>query len=58
MGDHFGDNWYGVCFSYFRSPDPSLLARSTGGKETEKSLEGGSPFSLFHSLAQKEWSGF
>ena len=39
VGDNFGDSWYELGFSSFRSLDPSLLARSTGGKETEKSLD-------------------
>ena len=51
MGDNFGDSWYGLGFSSFRSLDPSFLARSTGGKETENFLEGGSSLSLLDSLA-------
>ena len=54
MGDNFGDSWYGMGFSSFRSLDPSLLASSTGGKELEKSLEGGSPLSILDSLVRKE----
>ena len=51
MEDHFGDGWYGLGFSLFRSTDPYLLARSTGRKETETSVEGSSPFSLLDNLA-------
>ena len=58
MGDHFGDSWYGLGFSSYHSLDPSLLARSTGGKEREKGLEGGSPLPLLDSLARKEQRDF
>ena len=51
MGDNFGDSWYELRFSSYCSLDPSHLARSKGGKETEKSLEGGSPLPLLDSLA-------
>ena len=54
MGDNFGNGWYELGFSSYHSLDPSLLARSKGGKEIEKSLEHGSPLPLLGSLARKE----
>ena len=52
MGDHFGNSWYGLGFSLFHSIDPYLLARRTGGKEMEKSVEDCSPSFLLDSLAR------
>ena len=58
VGDHFGDSWYGLGFSIFRSTDPYIWQGAWVGKKQKKVCEGGSPLSLLDSLARKEWSDF
>ena len=43
----------GWVFPNFCSLGPSFLARSSSGKETEKSLEGSSPFVSFGQFGAK-----